>query len=77
MNKKSIAQLTTIVMTLIGGGAFMFVDLGFGFTPLTKFFIVFFGLIAGLQCVPAILLFSGMIKGIFGRDSKAANQALN
>lgn len=77
MNKKTTAQIMTIVMILIGGGILMFADLGFGFTPVTKLFILFFGLIAGLQCVPAILLFSGMIKGIFGRDSKAASQAVN
>jgi len=76
MSKKNIFQLTAIAGVLIGGCVFLFCDMGFGFTPLTKFFIVFFGIIVGLQCIPAALLFGGMIKGIFSRSHRAANQIL-
>ena len=74
MNKKIIVYITLITLSLIIVGTFLFCDLGLGLTPLTKFFVVFFGVVLGFQCIPAILLFTGMIKGIFARSDVAANQ---
>ncbi len=64
-----------ILYTLIGlaaMGAFvavLFCDMGFGMGPLGRFFILFFGLIIGFQCVPAVLMFSGLIRGIMIPDT--------
>ncbi len=68
MNKKLVFQVVTVVIALCGSILFLFCDMGFGITPLSKFFIIFFGIIVGLQCIPATLLFIGMIKGIFSRS---------
>ncbi len=65
MNKKCIYRVVAILIALAFAGTFMFCDFGLGITPLTKFFIIFFGGIIGLQCIPAALLFIGVIKGIF------------
>ncbi|MCF6268023.1 MAG: hypothetical protein L3J57_16010 [Desulfuromusa sp.] len=65
MNKKCIYRLVAILIALAFAGTFMFCDFGLGIPPLTKFFIIFFGGIIGLQCIPAALLFIGVIKGIF------------
>lgn len=68
MNKKIVFQVVTIIIALLASIFFLFCDMGFGITPLSKFFIIFFGVIIGLQCIPATLLFIGMIKGIFSRS---------
>ncbi len=65
MNKKNTYRLVAIFIALAVAGAFMFCDLGVNFTPLTKLFVIFFGGIIGLQCVPAALLFVSIVKGIF------------
>jgi hypothetical protein len=70
MNKKIVFQITTIIIALLASVLFLFCDFGFGITPLSKFFIIFFGIIVGLQCIPATLLFIGMIKGIFNRSEE-------
>jgi len=61
MNKKMICRVLVIVMALTVTGVFMFSDFGLELTSLTKFFIVFTGLIIGIQSVPA---FVGMLKGV-------------
>lgn len=76
MHKKVVLQLIMILVALVASIFFLFCDLGFGLTPLSKFFIVFFGIIIGFQSIPAILLFSGMIKGILKR-SEAAERVLH
>lgn len=65
MNRKSIYRLLVIVMALTVAGIFMLSDLGLGITPLTKFFVIFSGLIIGMQSVPA---FIGMVKGAPTRE---------
>ena len=70
MNKKVVFQMVTIIIALLVSILFLFCDMGFGITPLSKFFIIFFGIIIGLQCIPATLLFIGMIKGIFNRSEE-------
>ena len=76
MNRKNLYRLTTTLMALIVAGIFLFCDFGLGITPMTKFFVVFFGLLIGLQCIPAALLFVGMIKGIFSRSEAPVNQVI-
>jgi len=41
---------------------------------MTKFFVIFFGGIIGLQCIPAAFLFIGMVKGIFFNTEATLNQ---
>ncbi len=65
MNKKNVYRMVAVVIVLASSGAFMLCDLGVNFTPLTKLFVIFFGGIIGLQCVPAALLFVSMVKGVF------------
>ena len=65
MNRKSIYRLLVIVMALSVAGIFILSDLGLGMTPLTKFFVIFSGLIIGMQSIPA---FIGMLKGIPTRE---------
>ncbi len=77
MNKKNCFQLIAVATALFVAGIFLFCDFGLNLTPLTKFFIVFFGVIIGLQCIPAVLLCFGMIKGLFGSaDEAEVKQAL-
>jgi len=77
MTKKNIYRLLAILMALTVAGIFMFCDLGLQMTPLTKFFVIFFGAIIGLQSAPAALLFVGMIKGLAVREQESTEQALS
>jgi hypothetical protein len=72
MNTKKIIQVVVILFSLCFSAAVLFMSQGFGLTPLTKLFIVFFGIIVGFQAVPAILMFLSMVKGIFGRGKTSA-----
>ena len=65
MSRKNIYRVAVLIMALVIAAAFMMFDMGLGLTPLTKFFIVFFGGIVGLQCIPAVLLFVGIVRGVF------------
>jgi len=65
MNKKTTYRLVAVFIALALAGIFMWCDLGLNLTPLTKLFVIFFGGVVGLQCVPAVLLFVSMIKGVF------------
>lgn len=61
MNRKSIYRLIVILMALAVAGTFMLCDLGLELTPLTKFFVIFSGLIIGMQSIPA---FIGTVKSV-------------
>ena len=65
MNRKSIYRLMAIIMTLAVAGTFMLCDLGLALTPLTKFFVIFSGLIIGMQSIPA---FIGTVKSVSTRE---------
>ncbi len=65
MNRKSIYRLLVVVMALSTAGIFILSDLGLGLTPLTKFFVIFSGLIIGMQSIPA---FIGMLSGAATRE---------
>ncbi|RLB59210.1 MAG: hypothetical protein DRG80_06525 [Deltaproteobacteria bacterium] len=77
MTRKNIYRLLAILMALTVSGFFMFCDLGLEMTPLTKFFVIFFGAIIGSQSAPAALLFIGMIKGVSIRSEETAGQLLS
>ena len=77
MTKKNIYRWMAILMALTVAGIFMFCDLGLAMTPLTKFFVIFFGTIIGLQSAPAALLFVGMIKGLASREQESTEKELN
>ncbi|MDA3902303.1 MAG: hypothetical protein PF441_02505 [Desulfuromusa sp.] len=70
MNKKTIYRFLSIFIALTVAGIFGLCDLGLGLTPLTKVFIIFFGGIVGLQCVPAAFMFIGIVKGTFFNTEK-------
>ncbi len=65
MNKKNIYRLVAVLIALAFAATFILCDFGLSVTPLTKFFVIFFGGIIGLQCLPAALLFIGIVKGVF------------
>jgi len=54
-----------VALALAFSGIFLWCDMGVSLTPLTKLFILFFGGVVGLQCVPAAVLFVSMVKGAF------------
>lgn len=63
MKRINVYKLLAVLMASIVAGMFVLCDLGLGITPLTKFFVIFFGAIIGMQSAPAALQFIGMIKG--------------
>lgn len=72
MKKKAVYTLIAVLVAAGAAAALLTWDLGPGSTPMEKFFLVFFGAIIVLQCIPALLLFSCLIKeGLFG-NKKAA-----
>ncbi|MCD6581964.1 MAG: response regulator [Desulfuromusa sp.] len=73
MNRKSIYRLIVILMALAVAGTFMLCDLGLGLTPLTKFFVIFSGLIIGMQSIPA---FIGTIKSVSTRELSPISKSL-
>lgn len=62
MKRKNIYKLLVVLMASIVAGIFMLYDLGLGITPLTKFFVIFFGAIIGMQSAPAALQVIGLVK---------------
>jgi hypothetical protein len=71
MSKKAIYTLGAVVTAAIA--ALMAFALGSETTPMVKFFLVFFGAIIVLQCIPALLLFGCLIKEVaFGTSKKTA-----
>lgn len=76
MKRKKIFSFLIVLIAMAIAGVIMFSDMGYGLTPVMKFFIIFFGLIIGLQCIPAMLMFVGMIRGISpNAERKAVNQS--
>ncbi len=76
MKRKNIYRLIAILMALAVAGTFMFCDFGLEVSQLTKFFVIFFGAIIGLQSGPAALLFVGMIKGVSDRGLRSTEKPL-
>lgn len=76
MNRKNIYRLLAIFMALVVAGLFMFCNLGLEMTPLTKFIVIFFGAIIGLQSAPAALFFIGMVKGVSVKEQEPVKNAL-
>lgn len=74
MKKKSLYQWLAIGVALVVAGYFLFADMGLGITPLTKFFVIFFGVIIGLQCIPAALMFIGLLRGVFSSPDSTVKQ---
>lgn len=68
MKKKNIIQLAALLICLSVAGVFLFSSHGGSLTPLTKVFIIFFGGIVGFQAIPAVLLFTAMFRGLFGKE---------
>ena len=74
MKRKNLNRLVAIFVALMVAGIFILCDFGLSLTPMTKFFVIFFGGIIGLQCIPAAFLFIGMVKVIFFNTETTLNQ---
>lgn len=73
MKRKIIYSLLAVLVSAGAVTTLLAWDFGVGTTPMAKFFMVFFGAIIVLQCIPALLLFVCMIKGLArGSSSKPA-----
>jgi len=80
MKKKVVYSLIAVLVAAGVSAALLAWDLGPGTTPMAKFFLVFFGAIIVLQCIPALLLFGCIIKEVlFGAKKNALsdNQSEN
>ena len=68
---KNIIRNTLVALFCFSSSAFAAVESGGeGGSFLLTLFIGFFALIVVFQLVPAIILFFGMLKGLFVRDPK-------
>ena len=74
MNKKNLFRVMAIFFAVGIAGAFIFCDFYPEVAPMTKFFVVFFGAVIGLQCIPAALLFIGMVRGLFADNDTRVKQ---
>lgn len=62
--------MACVVTAVLLAGLFLLGVLGIETTLLTKLFIVFVGVVIGFQSVPAIKMFSGMIREVvIGKDA--------
>jgi len=77
MRQKKLLKLFVVIIALTVAAIFIFCDLGLGITPLSKFFIIFFGAIIGQQSSPAAFMFVGMLRGVQAKDSEISTQPLN
>jgi TRAP-type uncharacterized transport system fused permease subunit len=72
MKKKVVYSLIAVLVAAASAAGLMAWDFGPGMTPMAKFFLVFFGAIIVLQCIPALLLFGCIIKEVlFGARKNA------
>ena len=74
MKRKNLNRLVAIFVAVTVAGIFIICNVGLHITSMTKFFVIFFGGIIGLQCIPAAFLFIGMVKGIFFNTEATLNQ---
>lgn len=70
MRKKRIIYTLGALVAMLSTGLFLLGFFAPDLTPLTRFFVIFFGAVVGFQCIPAVLLFSGLVRGVvFGKDA--------
>lgn len=72
MKKKVVYSLIAVLAAAGAATALMAWDFGTGMTPMAKFFLVFFGAIIVLQCIPAVLLFGCIVKEVLFGAKKPA-----
>lgn len=72
MKKKVVYSLSVVLVAAGAATALLAWDLGPGMTPMAKFFLVFFGAIIVLQCIPALLLFGCIMKEVLFGAKKSA-----
>ena len=73
MKRKVLYTMLAVLVSGAAAAALLAWDLGPGTTPLAKFFLVFFGAIIVLQIIPALLLFTCLVKElVFGSSRKPA-----
>jgi hypothetical protein len=68
---KNIIRNTLVIFSCFASSAFAAAETGTeGGSFLLTLFIGFFALIVVFQLVPAVILFVGMLKGLFAREHK-------
>jgi hypothetical protein len=72
MKKKRVITLAAVLVAATIAAGLMAWDLGPATTPMAKFFLVFFGAIIVLQCIPALLLFGCLVKELAAGVSRKA-----
>lgn len=72
MKKKVVYSLSVVLVAAGAAAAVLAWDLGPGMTPMAKMFLVFFGAIIVLQCIPALLLFGCIMKEVLFGAKKTA-----
>ncbi len=77
MNRKTTYKILAIIISLATAAFFILNDLGLGLSPLTKFLVIFAGIVIGLQSIPSMLAFIGMAKGTFNKEPLTRNGAYN
>ena len=77
MKRKVVYSLLAVLVSAGAVAALLAWDFGAGTTPMAKFFMVFFGAIIVLQCIPALLLFVCMIKELARGSSRKPALAKN
>jgi len=76
MKKKLIYSLIAVLVAAGAAAGLMAVDFGPSMTPMAKFFLIFFGAIIVLQCIPAALLFGCIVKEVlFGARKTALTES--
>lgn len=75
MKKRIYSSLAVVAA---GGAAYALLgwDLGPATTPLAKFFLIFFGALIVLQIIPAVVLFTCMVKELVFRAESNDEQSL-
>ena len=70
--------LAVIAVLTAGGGIYALIGWGMGAdtSPLTRFFLTFFGALIVLQILPAALLFGCMIKAMFKVEEEIVEQVV-
>lgn len=77
MKRKTTYKFLAIIISLATAAFFILNDLGLGLSPLTKFLVIFAGIIIGLQSIPATLAFIGMAKETSNSKPLTRNGAHN
>lgn len=73
--KSTFANAFILLVVASGTALLSFLDVtALGLAPLETMFLAFIAVIVAIQVIPAIMLFGALLKGIFARTEKRAEQ---